>query len=393
MTKTFDFDTTIDRMGTYCTQWDYVQDRFGKAGLLPFTISDMDFGAPEAVVEALKARLEHPVLGYSRWNHDDFKGEIVRWYASRFNVEVNAEHIVYGPSVIYIIAKLIEKWSHVGDGVVFQTPAYDAFDKLVEGSGRRCIRNPLIKTDSGWDVDWTRLEEQLALPDTTIFLLCSPHNPTGRVWRKEELTRIAALCDKHAVAVISDEIHMDVAFEAHTPWQGFGMQTRWALVTSASKSFNIPALNGAYAFIPDTQCREHYLFKLKEVDGLSSPSIMGVLGMMAAYEQGEPWLNALNDYVRENHTYVASRLNTAFPSVNYRTPDATYLAWIDLSSLNLDMDRLQRDLIDSFSVAIMNGSVYGDAGKGYVRLNLGCSRSKVEAGVDALIGAIRLQQQ
>ncbi|MEZ9526442.1 MalY/PatB family protein [Enterovibrio norvegicus] len=393
MTKTFDFDTTIDRMGTYCTQWDYVQDRFGKAGLLPFTISDMDFGAPEAVVEALKARLEHPVLGYSRWNHDDFKGAIVRWYASRFNTEVNAEHIVYGPSVIYVIAKLIEKWSHAGDGVVFQTPAYDAFDKLVEGAGRRCIRNPLIKTDSGWDMDWARLEEQLALPDTTIFLLCSPHNPTGRVWRKEELTRIAALCDKHAVAVISDEIHMDVAFEAHTPWQGFGMQTRWALVTSASKSFNIPALNGAYAFIPDTQCRDNYLFKLKEVDGLSSPSIMGVLGMMAAYEKGEPWLNALNNYVRENHAYIETRLNTAFSSINYRTPDATYLAWIDLSSLNLDMDRLQCDLIESFSVAIMNGSVYGEAGKGYVRLNLGCSRSKVEAGVDALIGAIRLQQQ
>ncbi|WP_283132115.1 MalY/PatB family protein [Enterovibrio norvegicus] len=393
MTKTFDFDTTIDRMGTYCTQWDYVQDRFGKAGLLPFTISDMDFGAPEAVVEALKARLEHPILGYSRWNHDDFKGAIVRWYASRFNTEINDEHIVYGPSVIYIIAKLIEKWSHVGDGVVFQTPAYDAFDKLVEGAGRRCIRNPLIKTDSGWDMDWARLEEQLALPDTTIFLLCSPHNPTGRVWRKEELTRIAALCDKHAVAVISDEIHMDVAFEAHTPWQGFGMQTRWALVTSASKSFNIPALNGAYAFIPDTQCRDNYLFKLKEVDGLSSPSIMGVLGMMAAYEKGEPWLNALNNYVRENQAYVETRLNTAFQLINYRTPDATYLAWIDLSSLNLDMDRLQCDLIESFSVAIMNGSVYGEAGKGYVRLNLGCARSKVEAGVDALIGAIRLQLQ
>ncbi len=390
---TQNFDTPIDRMGTYCTQWDYVQDRFGKAGLLPFTISDMDFGAPDAVVEALKARLEHPVLGYSRWNHDDFKGAIVRWYASRFNADVNADHIVYGPSVIYIIAKLIEKWSYGGDGVVFQTPAYDAFDKLVEGAGRRCIRNPLIKTDTGWDVNWALLEQQLALPDTTIFLLCSPHNPTGRVWSQDELTRIAALCDEHSVALISDEIHMDVAFKAHTPWQGFGMKQRWALVTSASKSFNIPALNGAYAFIPDTECREQYLFKLKEVDGLSSPSIMGVLGMMAAYEQGESWLNALNDYVRENHTYVASRLNTVFPPVNYRTPDATYLAWIDLSSLNLDMDRLQRDLIDSFSVAIMNGSVYGEAGKGYVRLNLGCARSKVEAGVDALIGAIRLQLQ
>ncbi|CZF80793.1 MalY/PatB family protein [Grimontia marina] len=385
---TFNFDIPIDRMGTYCTQWDYVQDRFGKAGLLPFTISDMDFAAPAPVMEALKARLEHPVLGYSRWNHDDFKGAIESWYQRRFDVQIDKDTIVYGPSVIYIIAKLIEKWSHAGDGVVFQTPAYDAFDKLVEGGGRRCVRNPLIKTESGWEIDWDLLEAQLAEADTTIFLLCSPHNPTGRVWQKEELQRIAALCDEHDVALISDEIHMDVAFKAHTPWTGFGMTQRWALVTSASKSFNIPALNGAYAFIPEDKARNDYLFKLKEVDGLSSPSILGVIGMMTAYNHGEAWLNALNAYVRESHELVRDTLSV-FPELNYVVPDATYLAWIDLSPLNPDMQKLKSDLIEHFNVAIMDGSVYGESGKGYVRLNLGCPCSKVEAGLKALVGAIK----
>ncbi|NGN98399.1 pyridoxal phosphate-dependent aminotransferase [Grimontia sp. S25] len=388
---TFNFDTPIDRMGTYCTQWDYVQDRFGKAGLLPFTISDMDFAAPAPVMEALKARLEHPVLGYSRWNHDDFKGAIESWYQRRFDVQIDKDTIVYGPSVIYIIAKLIETWSHAGDGVVFQTPAYDAFDKLVEGAGRRCVRNPLVKTASGWEIDWNLLEAQLAEADTTIFLLCSPHNPTGRVWQKDELQRIATLCDEHDVALISDEIHMDVAFKAHTPWTGFGMTQRWALVTSASKSFNIPALNGAYAFIAEDKARNDYLFKLKEVDGLSSPSILGVIGMMAAYNHGEEWLNALNAYVRDSHGIVRDTLSM-FPELNYVVPDATYLAWIDLSPLNLDMQKLQSDLIEHFNVAIMDGSVYGESGKGYVRLNLGCPRSKVEAGLKALIEAIKRQR-
>ncbi|KXF82622.1 MalY/PatB family protein [Enterovibrio coralii] len=386
-----DFDTPIDRMGTYCTQWDYVQDRFGKAGLLPFTISDMDFAAPEAVMNALKARLEHPVLGYSRWNHDDFKGAIESWYQRRFDALIDKDTIVYGPSVIYIIAKLIEKWSHAGDGVVFQTPAYDAFDKLVEGSGRRCIRNPLLKTADGWEINWVQLEEQLSQADTTIFLLCSPHNPTGRVWSRDELTRVAELCDLHDVALISDEIHMDVVFKKHTPFLGFGMDQRWALVTSASKSFNIPALNGAYAFIPNEKARNDYLFKLKEVDGLSSPSILGVIGMMAAYNEGEEWLDSLNAYVRESHEYVSARLKEAFPSVNYHVPDATYLGWIDLTSLNLDMAKLQKDLIEHFNVAIMDGSVYGEMGRGYVRLNLGCARSKVEAGLEALIGVAKMQ--
>ncbi|PKF48993.1 MalY/PatB family protein [Enterovibrio nigricans] len=386
-----DFDTPIDRMGSYCTQWDYVQDRFGKAGLLPFTISDMDFSAPDAVMKALRERLDHPVLGYSRWNHDDFKRAIEGWYQRRFDAQIDKDTIVYGPSVIYIIAKLIEKWSHTGDGVVFQTPAYDAFDKLVEGSGRRCIRNPLIKKEGSWEIDWDLLDKQLSLADTTIFLLCSPQNPTGRIWSREELKRIAEICVFHDVALISDEIHMDVAFKAHTPFLGFGMEQRWALVTSASKSFNIPALNGAYAFIPNEKARNDYLFKLKEIDGLSSPSILGVIGTMAAYNEGEDWLEALNEYVSESHNLVRTRLKEAFPSVDYQVPDATYLAWIDLSSLDLDMAQLQKDLIAHFNVAIMDGGVYGEMGQGYVRLNLGCSRSKVMAGLDALIGAIQQQ--
>ncbi|ELV8766396.1 MalY/PatB family protein [Vibrio vulnificus] len=392
MNQNVDFDTPIDRTGTYCTQWDYVQDRFGKSGLLPFTISDMDFAAPDVVLKALKQRLEHPVLGYSRWNHDDFKSAISHWYQTRFDCSIDQEQLVYGPSVIYIISKLIELWTTPGQGVVFHTPAYDAFDNMIEGQARQCVRTPLIKQRNRFEIDWQDLESKLADANNRVLLLCSPHNPTGRVWSQEELQRIADLCDKHDVKVISDEIHMDVSFQCHTPYVGVGRQP-WAVVTSASKSFNIPALNGAYALISEQSTREQYLHKLKAVDGLSSPSILGVLATMAAYREGEVWLDALKDYVRANHQFVRDSLEQAFPEVHYVIPEATYLAWIDLSPLNLDMVKLNRELIDHFNVAIMSGDVYGEVGKGYLRLNLGCPRSKVELGVKALIGAIKLLRE
>lgn len=385
----FNFAEQIDRKGSYCTQWDYVEDRFGEADLLPFTISDMDFAAPPVVIEALNSRINHPVFGYSRWNHSDYKNAVTHWFKSRFNAEFNDEQLVYGPSVIYIVSQLIRQWSKVGQGIVIHTPAYDAFDKMILGLEREIVTHQLQTSPTGYQIDWLQFETQLADPNNTILLLCSPHNPTGTVWSIDELTRMAILCKKHNVAVISDEIHMDMCFKLHTPWQGFGVGERWALVSSASKSFNIPALNGAYAFIAEQSTREHYLFNLKHVDGLSSPAILGVIGLMAAYQNGAPWLDELKTYLYANHRYVQQSLAAELPSINYRIPDATYLAWIDLSSLSLDMEVLNQCLIKKHKVAIMQGSTYGTAGKYFVRLNLGCPRLKVEQGLTALISAIK----
>lgn len=385
----FNFSEQINRKGSYCTQWDYVADRFGEADLLPFTISDMDFAAPPVVMNALKSRMEHPVFGYSRWDHSDFKGAITDWFKNRFNAEFDGKHLVYGPSVIYIISQLIRQWSSAGEGIIIHTPAYDAFDKMILGLERTIVPNKLTRSSNGYQIDWNVFEAQLSDPNNTILLLCSPHNPTGKIWSADELKRMAVLCEKYHVAVISDEIHMDICFKPHTPWQDFGMGTRWALVSSASKSFNIPALNGSYAFIADDIARDNYLFNLKQVDGLSSPSILGVIGLMAAYQEGGPWLDELKSYLYENHRYVQEMLAKELPSIGYQIPDSTYLAWIDLSSLSLDMDALNQCLIKNHKVAIMQGSTYGVAGKGFVRLNLGCPRIKVEQGLTALISAIK----
>ena len=386
----FDFSTVIDRHGTWCTQWDYVADRFGDADLLPFTISDMDFATEPCILDALSKRLSHGVFGYSRWKNDEFLPAIAHWYAHRFHAVIDTNTLVYGPSVIYMVAEMIRQWSAPGDGIVVHTPAYDAFFKTIEGNQRRVVGVPMDKQDGQWFCNMDKLEAALAEPQNTVLLLCSPQNPTGKVWTRDELETMAALCEKHNVRVISDEIHMDMTWQghAHIPWSEVA-RGEWALFTSGSKSFNIPAFTGAYGMIVGNSAREAYLTALKNRDGLSSPSVPALVAHIAAYEHGETWLDALRDYLQENMRYIEQTLNTAFPELKWAMPQATYLAWIDLRPLSIDDRELQDVLIKQQKVAIMPGYTYGEEGNGFIRLNAGCPRVKLEQGVERLIAAIR----
>ncbi|BDG84737.1 MULTISPECIES: MalY/PatB family protein [Citrobacter] len=385
----FDFSKVVDRHGTWCTQWDYVADRFGAPDLLPFTISDMDFATAPCILEAINQRLAHGVLGYSRWKNDEFLGAIAHWFATRHHTTVDPQSIVYGPSVIYMVSELIRQWSSVGEGVVIHTPAYDAFYNAIEGNQRTVMPVALQKNADGWHCDMAALDAVLARPESKILLLCSPQNPTGKVWTRDELETMAELCHRHGVRVISDEIHMDMVWSAqpHIPWSNVARDS-WALLTSGSKSFNIPALTGAYGLIGDEESRNRYLSVLKGRDGLSSPAVLALSAHIAAYQQGAPWLDALREYLADNLNYIAHALNTAFPTLNWQVPQSTYLAWIDLRALNIDDHALQDALIHQQKVAIMPGYTYGEEGRGFVRLNAGCPRSKLEKGVNGLINAI-----
>lgn len=386
----FDFSKVVDRHGTWCTQWDYVADRFGSADLLPFTISDMDFATAPCILEALTQRLSHGVLGYSRWKNDEFLAAIQHWFLTRHNTKIDPQSLVYGPSVIYMVSELIRQWSSAGDAVVIHTPAYDAFYKAIEGNQRVVRAVELEKRTDGWYCDMATLEHALSRPESKILLLCSPQNPTGKVWRRDELETMAELCQRHGVKVISDEIHMDMVWgdQPHIPWSNVARDS-WALLTSGSKSFNIPALTGAYGIIEDAQSRNDYLSALKGRDGLSSPAVLALTAHIAAYQQGASWLDALRDYLASNLHYVARELNAAFPELSWQVPQSTYLAWIDLRPLNIDDRALQEALIHQQKVAIMPGYTYGEEGRGFVRLNAGCPRSKLEKGVQGLINAIR----
>ncbi|MFF2065957.1 MalY/PatB family protein [Streptomyces sp. NPDC058200] len=385
MTVGYDFDTPIDRYGTWCVQWDGVADRFGVDGLLPFTISDMDFASPPEVLDALQRRIAHGVLGYTDWRNEDFLSAIRHWFASRYDTDIDTERVVYGPSVLNQLSQLLRMWTEPGDGVVVHTPTYDGFLKSISGLGRDLRGAPIGDTAA--------LERQLARPGSKVLLLCSPHNPTGRVWTEDELTEFARLAEAYGVAVISDEIHADFVHAdsvpegyRHLPWTRFGAG-RWALITSASKAFNFPALSGSYGIIGDPDDHAAFLRRMETGEGLASPAVLTLTAHIAAYREGGPWLDALNTYVEGNLRSVADRLNSAFPQLDWRPPQAGYLAWIDLRALGVDDDAVQRELIEREKVAIMPGATYGSAG--FVRLNVGCPRTKVEQGTDALIRVLR----
>uniref|UniRef100_A0AAU2VSX3 cysteine-S-conjugate beta-lyase n=1 Tax=Streptomyces sp. NBC_00008 TaxID=2903610 RepID=A0AAU2VSX3_9ACTN len=381
MSTSYDFDTVIDRRGTWCVQWDGVADRFGVDGLLPFTISDMDFATAPEVLAALRTRLDHGVFGYTNWQQDDFRSAIAHWYETRYDTTIDTGGLVYAPSVLSQLSQLLQMWTAEGEGVVVHTPTYDGFRKAITGLGRELRGVPLGDPDA--------LERELARADSKVLLLCSPHNPTGRVWTESELAEMASLAARHGAAVISDEIHADFVHggRRHVPWTRVAGDGRWALITSASKSFNFPALTGSYGIVGRPDDRTEFLRRMETAEGLASPAVLSLTAHIAAYREGGDWLDAVRAYVTGNLEFVAERLNAAFPELEWEPPQAGYLAWIDLRKAGVeDEAELQRVLIERERVAVMPGSVYG--AEGFVRLNVGCARSKVEAGVAALVRGV-----
>ncbi|MFE3659719.1 MalY/PatB family protein [Streptomyces sp. NPDC059165] len=378
---TYDFDTVVDRRGTGCVQWDGAAARFGAEGLLPFTISDMDFPSPPQVLDALRERVAHGVFGYTDWRLGDFREAVREWHAKRYGTAVDPERIVYAPSVLSQLSQLLRMWTEPGDGVVVHTPTYDGFHRAVTGLGRRLRGVPVGDREA--------LERELSRPDAKVLVLCSPHNPTGRVWTEGELAETAGLARAHGVAVVSDEIHADLVHDGHRhlPWTRFADGGRWALITSASKAFNFPALTGSYGIIGDPEERAAFVRRLETGEGLASPAVLALTAHIAAYREGAPWLDALRGYVAGNLALLADRLDAAFPGLGWTPPQAGYLAWVDLRPLGVADEVLQRELVERERVAVLPGTVYG--AEGFVRVNLGCPRAKAEAGAQALVRALR----
>lgn len=370
------FDSIVNRKGTYCTQWDYIKDRFGVDNLLPFTISDMDFEAPKEIIDAVINRVNHKVFGYSRWNHDDFKNSIKLWYKKRFDLNISKEWILYSPSVMYSISNFIRMKSKTRDNVLILTPVYDGFFKTIKANNRNILTSRLKIINNRYEIDFNDFEKKCL--KSKILLFCSPHNPIGRVWAFDELKKIIDICKMYNIYIISDEIHMDIVYNKHTPILAVDYYKNISLCSSASKTFNISSLNSSYLLIKDNNDREEFLYILKNRDSLSSPSILGIIATMEAYNKCDYWVDELIKYIKNNIKYIIDYISENMPMLKYYIPEGTYFVWINYSNLNISNKDFQKYLINIGKVAIMDGFTYGEDGKFFIRINCACPIKKIK---------------
>lgn len=376
-----DFDKVYNRLNTYCTQWDYIQDRFNKEDLIPFSISDTDFRIPEVVYDKLKGALEHQIYGYSRWNHEDFKGSIKEYYKRRFNCEFDRNYVIYSPSVMYSVSLLIRLLCEENEKVGTFNPMYDAFINVIRENKRELVKIELHEDKGRFKIDFNEFEEKIR--ECKILLLCSPHNPTGRVWAKDELDKIVEICKKYKVKIISDEIHSDVVLfkNKHIPMlQYIEIYEDIYLVSSGSKTFNYPALICSYAILPKDEIKEKFIHQTRTKDFLNSVSILGMYATMVSYNECDYYIEELVDYVENNMNYLESFIKENFENIKFTKPEATYLAWIDCTRLPYTAEEIQDALINIGGVGIMKGEVYGS--EKYLRINCGCPLSKLKDGME-----------
>lgn len=382
------FNTSISRKGTYCTQWDFCEDRFGVKDVLPFSISDMDLPIPEAIIRTLKKRLEHPILGYSRWQHDDYLNSIVNWYHQQYKTEIQPEWITYSPSVMYSISKAIEILTLNGDNILIFTPVYNAFFDVIKHNGRNMLTTSLMKENGrGYVINWQDFE--LKIKSAKMVLLCNPHNPTGTVWSEDDLHRIAACCARHNIWLCSDEIHSDFVFN-HSFTSALTIKDDKVVVfNSISKTFNVPALTGSYMISTDDNFNHKFRTISRYRDFVNSPSVLNVIATIVAYNECEEWLKSLKVHIASNIQFTLQYLNENIPELIVWPAEGCYFSWVDCSALGYPFDKFYRRLINEGRVGIMAGHVYGTEGEGYLRLNLACSREKLYMGLARLASVIK----
>lgn len=378
----YDFDEVHNRLGTYCTQWDYIEDRFNKKDLIPFSISDTDFIIPKPITKKIHEVADHQIYGYTRWNHHDFKSSITTYFKRRFDTDMEEDWILYSPSVMYSVSLLIRLLSQPHDKVLTMNPMYDAFINVIKENDRELLSHYLIKEEGTFKIDFDVFEKQAQ--ESTLLLLCAPHNPTGRIWSDEEMHRMIEICKKYQVKIISDEIHMDIRIKdaKHHPLMKYYDEYKDIFTaSSSSKTLNTPGLIGSYVIIPDEKIRDEFLGVTRRRDFLNSASIFGMYATMIGYTECDDYIDQLNEYIRGNMELVENFIRDELKDFKFQRPEATYLAWIDARDVPFTSDEIQDALVNVGGVAIMKGEIYGENGAKYLRMNLGCPRSKIEEGL------------
>ncbi len=383
------FDEPAQRKGTACIKWDFQEADFnGRSGLLPFSIADADYRTYQPIIDALKARLDKGVIGYT--DLDDAYYEAVRkWCDRRHDWQIENNWIVPVGGIVPAMCTAIEVLTEPGDGVIVQPPVYDPFYTIINASGRTILKNDLLLTDDGYRMDYGKLEE-LAKSGAKMLLLCSPHNPVCRVWTKEELKELADISVRYGLIVISDEIHWDLMLHGNkhvTMGQFRDLHDKLIVCTSCSKTFNIAGLETSNLIIPDKTIRERYQAYLY-ARYLFVPNTLGLEAVKAAYRDGDKWVDAQCSYLTQNAVLAEDYLAKRLPEAKLAKPEGTYLLWMDLRAFGKTSDELIERIAQA-GAGLNNGFHYGENYDGFVRMNIACPRQQLKDGLDCIYRALK----
>lgn len=382
----YNFDTLHNRSGTASIKHDLTGKYFGKEGLLPFWVADMDFETPDFVREAVMKRAMHPVYGYT-FRDERFFDAIIGWMQRRHGWKVEKEWIVFTPGVVPALNLAVLAITNPGDAVIVQPPVYFPFFGAVTDHGRKLVHNSLNVSGQVWSMNFDQLALQAA--EAKALMLCNPHNPVGRSWQRHELEQVAAICTKHNLIAISDEIHADLVLPGnkHTVFASLDPEVAMHTITlhAPSKTFNLAGLSTSFAIIPSTALRnsfESWMAKLH----LGLGNIFGFEALIAAFNQGDAWLDALLHYVDENIRYATRFLKEHMPLLHVFPTEATYMMWLDFSAYGLQEEELYHKLVEKAGIALSRGADFGPGGEGCMRLNVACPRAMLQQGLERMAG-------
>ena len=399
---TYHFDEKISRKGTHSIKWEFVLEdskliaasqtdpRGEKARLLPMWVADMDFRSPPAVIDALVARAEHGVYGYT-FPTDSYYEALQNWVARRHGWEVKRDWVLLTPGLVPALNMLVQTFVAPGEKVLIQPPVYYPFFWAVEDNGAEIVSNSLINENGRYRMNFDDLAQKASDPAVKMVILCNPHNPVGRAWTPDELTRFGEICLENDVLVVSDEIHCDLIYSDHvfTSFARLGddFRQKSVICSSASKTFNLAGLQTSSVIISDKELREQFAATIKR-NGVFLANPFGIIAAEAAYNHGEAWLAEVMAYIEDNYRFMKSYLAEHLPQLKIVHPEATYLVWVDCRELGMDRAARKQLMMEQARVNLDEGELFGPEGEGFERFNIACPRSVLEAVLDRIKTAV-----
>lgn len=381
----YDFNSPLDRRGTACIKWDRACGKFHEQDILPLWIADTDFACPPQVMEAIVKRCEHPVFGYG-FPTEAFYTGIIQWFEERHHVTFEKEWIRAGGGVVTAISYAIQALTQPGDKVLIQTPVYDPFPVVTNGTGRVLVESPLIAENNTYRMDYADLEQQFQ-HGVKLMILCNPHNPVGRVWTKAELQQLVSLCVKYHVYLVSDEIHCDFGLFGHNYTSILAFPEIHPLAVcciAPGKSFNLSGLAVSATVIPDASLNADIGAQLRSA-WLINPNVLGLEATAAAYTHCAQWMDEQLAYLEENSALVTRRLSQEAPHIVPAVHEGTFLMWLCFRDFGMSNEELSNEVVHTWKLGMNEGWHYGTGGEGYLRLNIGCSRQLLNTAVDRLV--------